>query len=79
VLGEAWSFLIWFWSDPTGAIASWLSPYWDVFITFAQDCLDYWYNIWGSYAEELAEFLEDPMEFLWDVGEDWLNQRLERS
>jgi len=78
-LGAAWSFLIWFWADPTGAIASWLSPWWDQLVTFAGDCLDYWYNLWGSYAEDLAEFLEDPMEFLWNIGEDWLNDRLERA
>jgi hypothetical protein len=77
-LGKVWEFLIWLWGNPTGAVASWLSPWWDQLVTFATDCLDFWYNIWGEYAEDLAEFLADPLEFLWNRGETWLNRRLER-
>lgn len=77
-LGAAWTFLVWFWSNPTGAIATWLSPWWERLVTFASDCLDYWYNIWGSYAEDLAAFLADPLDFLWNRGETWLNRRLEQ-
>lgn len=76
-LGEAWAFLVWFWSNPTGAITSWLSPWWAQLVTFATDCLDFWYNLWGSYAEDLADFLSDPMEFLYNLGEDWINERLD--
>lgn len=77
-LGGAWSFLIWFWSNPAAAVATWLDPWWTPLTTFARDCLDFWYNLWGSYAEELAEFLADPLEFLWNRSEAWLNRRLEQ-
>jgi len=78
-LGEAWAFLIEFWNDPAGAVIGWLSPLLGPLLTFATDCLDFWYNLWGSYAEDLAAFLADPLEFLWDRGESWLNRRLEQS
>lgn len=78
-LGAAWTFLIWFWNNPTGALASWLSPWWSQLVTFATDCLDFWYNLWGSYADELAAFLADPLDFLWERGELWLNRKLEQS
>lgn len=76
-LGGAWAFLIWFWTNPTGAVTSWLSPWWGRLMTFATDCLEYWYNIWGRYAEDLADFLSDPMEFLYNLGEEWINERLD--
>ncbi|GAI57306.1 unnamed protein product, partial [marine sediment metagenome] len=77
-LGAAWDFLVWFWGDPGSALASLLSPWWAKLVTFTTDCLDFWYNLWGSYAEDLAEFLADPLDFLWDHGEAWLNRRLEQ-
>lgn len=78
-LGEAWTFLTWFWSNPAAALAVWLAPWWTPLVTFATDCLDFWYNVWGSYAQELSEFLADPLGFLWDRGEAWLNRRLEQA
>jgi hypothetical protein len=77
-LGEAWAFLIWFWGNPSAAVTTWLSPWWESLVTFASDCLDFWYNLWGSYADLLSEFLEDPLGYLWREGEGWLNERLER-
>ena len=47
-LGETWSFLVWFWTDPTRAVMTWLSPLLEPLFTFAGDCLDFWYNIWWS-------------------------------
>lgn len=78
-LGAAWLFLVWFWNNPVGAVAVWLAPWWIPLTTFARDCLEFWYNLWGSYAQELADFLEDPLEFLWQRGEAWMNRRLEQS
>lgn len=78
-LGEGWTFLVWFWNDPAGALIVWLSPWWAPLVLFATDCLDFWYNLWGSYAQELSDFLADPLEFLWQRGEAWLNRRLEQA
>jgi len=64
-----------FMNDPYGSITRWLGGSWDKLYTFARDCLVYWYNLWGRYAPVLAEFLGDPLGFVYDRVEDELVRR----
>ena len=58
--------------DPYGTITGWLGATWGKLHTFAQNALDFYYNLWGSYAQRLSDFLADPGQFI----VDWLEQRL---
>lgn len=75
-LGAAWSFLVWFFQNPTGRVFGWLAPWWDLLRTFARDCLTYWYNIWGSHASRLSEFLSSPLDYLYDRAEAFLEDKI---
>lgn len=74
-LGEAWNWVLYFWSDPGGYIENLLSPTWTRIYVFARDCLNFWYNLWGSYAAILADFLADPLGWIYDRVEDELIDR----
>ncbi|GAH26761.1 unnamed protein product [marine sediment metagenome] len=64
-----------FQADPVGMVIGWLGPQWARLVRFALDCLDFWYNLWGSYAAILADFLADPLGWLYDRAEDELVRR----
>jgi len=74
-LGSAWTWLVGFWNDPSGTILSILGETWQKLVTFTRDCLVFWYNLWGSYAKTLGDFLADPLGWLYDQVEDEIIRR----
>jgi len=76
LLGSAWNWLVSFWQNPVGYVLSWLDPWWPQLVAFAQDCLVFWYNLWGSHAQRLADILADPLGYLWDRAENFIDSKL---
>ncbi len=74
-LGAAWTWLVAFWVLPGAVIQPFLGPNFDKLKTFAVSAVTYYYNLWGSYAEELAAFLADPTGWLYDKAEEELLRR----
>jgi len=64
-----------FMADPYGTIVTWLGPTWTRLTTFATDCLDFWYNLWGSNGADIGGLLSDPLNWLYDRAEDLLIER----
>ena len=49
-----------------------LGPTWWRLVSFDRDALIYYYNLWGSYRDVLAEFLSDPLGFIYGRAEAYL-------
>jgi len=58
--------------NPAGVILGVLGGTWGRLVTFDQGALSYFYNLWGSYRQTLAEFIVDPLGFLYDRAELFL-------
>jgi len=58
--------------NPAGVILGVLGGTWDRLLTFDRGALGYFYNLWGSYRETLADFLADPLGWIYDQAEDFL-------
>lgn len=76
-LGHAWWWLVDFRNNARAWVIGWLAPWWEPLMTFTRDCLWFYYNLWGACAADLGEFLTNPLDFLWDQGEAFLNRKLE--
>lgn len=49
-----------------------LGSAWIALVTFQRDCLAFWYNLWSRHGPRLAEFLDDPLMWLYSRAEDWI-------
>ncbi len=58
--------------NPRLVILGVLGGTWDRLITFDQGALSYFYSLWGSYRQTLADFLADPLGWMYDQAEDFL-------
>jgi len=58
--------------NPAGVILGVLGGTWGRLVTFDQGALSYFYNLWGSYRQTLADFIADPLGFLYDRAEQYL-------
>ncbi|MBA7568663.1 hypothetical protein ES708_10397 [subsurface metagenome] len=58
--------------DPAGTIKGLLGETWRKLVTFTRDCLTFYYNLWGSYRQTLADLVADPLGYLWDRAEQFL-------
>jgi len=58
--------------NPAGVILGVLGGTWQRLITFDQGALSYFYNLWGSYRQTLADLIADPLGFLYDRAEQYL-------
>ena len=58
--------------NPAGVILGVLGGTWETLVTFDQGALSYFYNLWGSYRQTLADFLADPLGWIYDQAEDFL-------
>jgi hypothetical protein len=74
-LGTAWDWIVGFWNDPYGTITGTLGDSWEALKTAARDALPFWYNLWGSYADEIGAFWGDPLGYLYDRVEDFLSDK----
>lgn len=75
LLGAAGRWLLSAWGDPWGTITGILGPAWSSLVSWADGPLNYYYNLWGSYATMLGEFLADPLGWLYDRAETELVRR----
>jgi len=58
--------------NPTGVILGILGGTWERLVTFDQGALGYFYDLWGTYRQTLADFLADPLGWIYDQAEDFL-------
>lgn len=58
--------------NPSTVILGVLGGTWARLVTFDQGALSYFYNLWGSYRQTLADFIADPLGYLWDRAEGFL-------
>ncbi len=58
--------------NPRLVILGVLGGTWARLVTFDGGALSYYYNLWGSYRQTLADFLADPLGYLWDRIEDFI-------
>jgi len=58
--------------NPVDVILGALGDTWDRLLTFDQGALGYFYDLWGSYRQTLADFLADPLGWIYDRAEDFL-------
>ena len=72
---EAHALLDDFRRDPFGFITERLGSPWRKLVTFAEEAIDYYYNLWSQYAKRLAEFLDNPLLWLYDRVESFLVER----
>ena len=56
----------------TAAVLGALGVVWGRLVTFDRDALDYYYNLWGIYRQELADFISNPLDYLYDRIESFL-------
>lgn len=75
VLGATWNWIVAFRADPLGTITFYLGPAWAKLVSWADGPLTFYYNLWGSYATMLGEFLADPLGWLYDRTEEELVRR----
>lgn len=75
LLGDAWPWLVAFWLLPGAVIQAFLGPNWEMLKTFARDSVTFYYNLWGSWAEEMGEFWANPIEWICDRLEDEIVKR----
>ena len=61
--------------NPSTVILGVLGGTWARLVTFDGGALSYYYNLWGSYRQTLADFLADPLGYLWDRAEAFLVER----
>jgi hypothetical protein len=54
-------------SDPAGFIISRLGPTWPLVVSFAQDCIVWYYNLKSTWGRELTTFLSDPGGYILDA------------
>ncbi len=74
-LGSAWDWLVVFRDRGRDQVLEWLGPDVDKLLTFARDCVDFYYNLWSLGWEELGEFVADPKAWLMDRLETALVNR----
>lgn len=74
-LGAAWTWLVAFWLQPGAVIRPYLGPNWGKLVTFAENAVTFYFDLWGSYAETLSAFLDDPLGWLYDRVEDEIMRR----
>jgi len=58
--------------NPAGVILGVLGSTWARVVTFDQGALGYFYSLWGSYRQTLADFLADPLGWIYDQAESFL-------
>ena len=58
--------------NPSTVILGVLGGTWARLVTFDQGALGYFYDLWGSYRQTLADFLADPLGWIYDQVEDFL-------
>jgi hypothetical protein len=71
ILGSGIHWLLAFAVSPTSIVLSWLAPDWPRLVTFAQDCLSFYYGLWSSGWQVLADIVADPRR--------WIMERLESA
>jgi len=49
-----------------------LGGVWWRLVTFDRDALDYYYNLWGAYRVTLADFVVDPLGYIYDRVESYI-------
>lgn len=64
VLGPGIDWLLTFALSPVSIVLSWLGPEWPRLLTFARDCLAFYYNLWSDGWQTLGEFVSDPSDFI---------------
>jgi len=75
VLGGAWSWLVGFYQRPGGVIRGFLGPDWGKMVTFARECIDFYYGLWSRGWRVLGDFTEDPLGSLYVWAEQILTER----
>jgi len=58
--------------NPSGVILGALGATWGRLVTFDQGPLSYYYNLWGTFRQNLSDFLADPLGFVYDRAEAFL-------
>lgn len=71
VLGDGVNWLLAFALSPVSWVLGVLGPEWPRLLTFAGDCLDFYYSLWSRGWEILGQLVDDP--------EAWLMDRLEQA
>jgi len=61
--------------DPYNTVRRWLGGTWERAVTFFTAAGQFWYDLWGSYAEDIGAFWADPLRWLYDRVEDELVRR----
>lgn len=74
-LGEAWQWLREFRNRGRDQVLEWLGPDIGPLLTFARDCVVFYYNLWSLGWQELGAFVEHPGEWLYDRAERILINR----
>jgi len=74
-LGGAWDWLVSFWNNPFGTITGYLGETWNKLYAFARDALEFYYNLWGQYSQEIGAFWSNPLRWLYDRVEDYLVEK----
>lgn len=75
ILGVGWSWVTTLVADPYGTISIILGSKWTSLVSWVNGPLTFYYNLWGSFAATLGEFLADPLGWLYDRAEDELVRR----
>lgn len=75
LLGGAWSWLLAFRDRGREIVLGWLGPDMPPLLTFARDCVTFYYNLWALGWRELGEFVSDPLGYLYDRAERILVDR----
>jgi hypothetical protein len=61
--------------NPAAFIVARLGDTWSRLSSFDRDALIFYYNLWSLYAKTLAEFLADPLGWLYSRAERFLVER----
>jgi len=61
--------------NPKPYVLAWLGPDIGKLLTFARDCVTFYYNLWGSGWRTLGDFVADPLGFLYSRLEQALTDR----
>lgn len=65
-LGWTWDWLEEFVYSGRATVLGWLGPDWPRLVTFARDCIGFYYALWSAGWRVLGDFVADPRAFVLD-------------
>jgi len=74
-LGSAWTWLVGFYQNGRAVVLGWLGPEWPSLVTFARYALGFYFNLWASGWQTLADIVDDPRAWVSDILERALEDR----